>query len=232
LNEKNRLTPNPKLKLWAPKVRPERIWQLYQNDARGTIDEVLVHDVGIALYQRCESLLLVTSGRVTCPTCGTIFQTSWLGGRPEAVNQCPSCQWTITNGQYHATWRHQDLRAGNAEVAFRSYVEAYPRARSSRERTLLIDQLIHAFHIDLKSRAPNRSAANNLIEGSHARVVAMLDRLADDARGAPDRSDATSTWLATTEAMWKRRSGSSEAPRSTRPAVRKSGLGSGDQSPR
>ncbi|HLZ07020.1 MAG TPA: hypothetical protein VKT80_00380, partial [Chloroflexota bacterium] len=76
MNEKNRLTPNPKLKLWAPKVRPERIWQLYQNDARGTIDEVLVHDVGIALYQRCESLLLVTSGRVTCPTCGTIFQTS------------------------------------------------------------------------------------------------------------------------------------------------------------
>ena len=31
---------------WAPKVNPAKIWQLYQNDARGTVDNVLVADVG------------------------------------------------------------------------------------------------------------------------------------------------------------------------------------------
>src|SRR5258708_28782977 len=53
-------------RLWAPKVRPEKIWQLYQNDARGLVDETLVDDVGLALYLRCESVLLVSAGRIKC----------------------------------------------------------------------------------------------------------------------------------------------------------------------
>ena len=52
---------------WSPKIRQSKIWQLYQNDARGTIDEILVEDVGLALLQRCESIRLVTQRKVESP---------------------------------------------------------------------------------------------------------------------------------------------------------------------
>jgi hypothetical protein len=55
---------------WAPKVRQEQIWRLYQNDARGLIDEELIDEVGWALYSRCQSILWVTDrNRVPCPRC-------------------------------------------------------------------------------------------------------------------------------------------------------------------
>jgi hypothetical protein len=40
-----------------------------------------------------------------------------------------------------------------------------------------IDQLIHSFHISLRTGKLNRSFANNLIEGSHDQVVEFLDQL-------------------------------------------------------
>ncbi len=69
-------------------------------------------------------------------------------------------------------------------------------------------RMIHAFHIGLKGGAPHRSAANNLIEGSHAQVVAMLDRLTYDEDGDPTRREAKDVWRAATEDMWERRTGS------------------------
>ena len=46
---------------WAPKVRQAKIWQLYQNDALGAVDEALVEDVGYRLLQRCRSIQLATA---------------------------------------------------------------------------------------------------------------------------------------------------------------------------
>ncbi len=45
---------------WAPKVRRDLIRRLYQNDAHGLVDDDLINAVGFALYQRCESILMVT----------------------------------------------------------------------------------------------------------------------------------------------------------------------------
>ena len=39
--------------VWAPKVQQSKIWLLYQNDARGTVDQVFVEDVRLILLQRC-----------------------------------------------------------------------------------------------------------------------------------------------------------------------------------
>ena len=65
-----------------------------------------------------------------------------------------------------------------------------------------IDQLIHAFHIGLKTGQPGRSFANNLIEGSHVQVIALLDRLFEKSGGVDkDR------WRASVEEMFKRRRG-------------------------
>ena len=59
---------------WAPKVRQAKIWQLYQNDAHGTVDEALVEDVGYRLLQRCRSIQLATNRGLECPRCGTVFK--------------------------------------------------------------------------------------------------------------------------------------------------------------
>ena len=58
---------------WAPKIRQAKIWQLYQNDARGTVDEDLVGDVGYRLLQRCRSIQLATNRSLECPRCGAVF---------------------------------------------------------------------------------------------------------------------------------------------------------------
>jgi hypothetical protein len=38
---------------WASKVRQAQIRQLYQNDALGAADEILVKDIGLGLLDRC-----------------------------------------------------------------------------------------------------------------------------------------------------------------------------------
>jgi hypothetical protein len=53
----------------------------------------------------------------------------------------------------------------------------YPAARSYRDRILLIDELIHGFHVEEATRAPVKSAASKLLEGNKTEVVRFLDRL-------------------------------------------------------
>ena len=65
-----------------------------------------------------------------------------------------------------------------------------------------IDQLIHSFHISLRTGKVARSFANNLIEGSHDQVVEFLDRLS--ARpGGVDKDQ----WRAEISRMYKTRRG-------------------------
>jgi hypothetical protein len=191
---------------WAPKVVRARVWQLYQNDALGAIDEALVVDVGFSLWLRCKSIVMVTLFQVECPRCRRIFDVGRMEGT-ESI-ECPTsnCGWQVTGEQYHASWRHRDLLGSRALTAFQTYVEGYPRAGSSAERMFCIDRLIHAFHWDLKENAPNRSTAGNLIEGSHTQVVAFLDRLSFGESGIDKEH-----WRETVDAMMRRRRGGTPA---------------------
>jgi hypothetical protein len=187
---------------WAPKVRQAKIWQIYQNDALGAVDEALVEDVGFSLWSRCQSILLVSSGRVECPRCGEVFKIGAGEGTESIACPTPGCGWETTAEAYHNSWRHQDLLGCNALPAFQTFFDNYPRASSVRGRMLCIDQLIHAFHWDLKLNLPNRSAAGNLIEGSHAQVVAFLDRLSFG-----DTTITQAQWRETAGVMMRRRNG-------------------------
>ena len=167
--------------IWAPKVRQAKIRQLYQKDALGLADEILVEDVGLALLQRCQSIWLVTRREVECPRCGTIFALCEPGSwKPlPGVQTCPmpGCGWETTAEEWHESWRHRELLGTAAMGAIETYLQDYPRAKNDRERMVCIDQLIHAFHISLQTGQLNRSVANNLIEGSHDQVVEFLDQL-------------------------------------------------------
>jgi hypothetical protein len=166
---------------WAPKIQQSKIWRLYQNDARGTVDEVLVEDVGLALLQRCQSIWLATNRNVECPRCSAVFTLCEPGSWKTlpGVQTCPTpgCGWETTAEQWHDSWRHRELLGTAVLQPTGTYLHDYPRARTAEQRMVCIDQLIHAFHIGLETGRLNRSFANNLIEGSHDQVVAFLDQL-------------------------------------------------------
>jgi hypothetical protein len=196
---------------WAPKVRQAKIWQLYQNDARGTVDESLVEDVGYRLLQRCRSIQLATNRSLECPRCGVVFKLPesepwrFLPGAHPCPN--PSCGWETTAEEWHASWRYRDLQGRAALTAIEVYLRDYPRAITTQVRMLCIDQLIHAFHISLLDGGAGRSFANNLVEGSHNQVVDLLDRLFSLPGGV--KKDQ---WRDEVKKMYRRRRGMDDKP--------------------
>jgi hypothetical protein len=181
---------------WAPKLHPDRLARLYRLFMAGQADEALADDVGWALYLRCADILLVAARKCRCPRCRAEFAVT------EGQNACPGgCGFVVSGEQYHQSWRHTDLWCGNARACFERFCAAYPRAQVLEEKMILIDTLIHSFHIDLKTGRANRSAANNLLQGSLGQVVDALDALSGV---QPEKDDL---WRNTVEDMWRRRRG-------------------------
>jgi hypothetical protein len=191
---------------WSPKIRQAKIWQLYQNDALGAVDDALVVDVGFSLFHRCRSIWLVTRREVECPHCGMVFPMCELGSWKmlPGVQSCPTpgCGWETTAKEWHESWKHRDLIGTAAMQAIETYLQNYPRARKTQELMVCIDQLIHSFHISLRTGKAGRSFANNLIEGSHDQVVEFLDRLSAKTGGV-DKDQ----WHAEIDSMFNRRRG-------------------------
>ncbi len=194
---------------WSPKIRQAKIWKLYQNDALGAVDEILVEDVGLGLLQRCQSIWLVTHREVECPRCGATFSLCEPGiwKTLPGVQTCPTpgCGWEITADEWHESWRHRELLGTAAMQPVETYLRAYPLARTTEARMVCIDQLIHSFHISLRTGRFNRSFANNLIEGSHDQVVEFLDKLS----AKPDGVDKDQ-WRAEINQMYNTRRGKNE----------------------
>ncbi len=191
---------------WAPKIRQAKIWQLYQNDAMGMVDEALVEDVGYVLFHRCRSIWLVTHCQVECPRCGAVLTLgdpdTWQMLPGAQACPAPGCGWETTSAAWHASWKHRDLLGTAAVAAIETYLHDYPLARTAEARMVCIDQIIHAFHISLRTGKAGRSFANNLIEGSHEQVVDLLDRLF-----AIDNGIDKDHWRAEVKSMFTRRRG-------------------------
>src|SRR5688572_9074713 len=138
---------------WSPKVRPDKIRRLYEQDARGIVDDELIDDVGLTLHARCRSIVLVNAGQVACPRCGEVFKVTRTyrertKGEPEPdpteVVRCPTpdCGWETTRGQWGDSWRHRELHAGWGLPPLQQFAERYPSARTPRARMLMIDRLL------------------------------------------------------------------------------------------
>jgi hypothetical protein len=189
---------------WARRAEREKIRRLYTLDAKGLVDEELIDEVGYAMFARCESIRTVTEaahGRVTCPRCRSIIGRvrSRDGGGKDQVLQC-SCGWSATWGQYLKSYQGKQLMGGAAFPAFLEFLEAWPKARSPRDKLLLIDRLVHALHVNLietKGLLFARSAAVNLIEGRLKDVNALLEELAYGERSTPELLEARDRWRAT-----------------------------------
>ncbi len=196
---------------WGPRVSKQKIRRLYESDAAGIYDEALIDDVGITLLVRCRHILQIRAagrGRVTCPRCArqrvhTVIERAPHGrgrgsrGDPrDEVITCPVCGWRITWGAYRTSYKRKQLSAGGAVSAFQRFVDAYPKARTPREKMLVIDRLIHEFHYSLKDRPgqPTRPVATNLIEGKTTDIEPFLDELAYGTAWPGEAEERRQTW--------------------------------------
>ena len=164
---------------WAPKVRVDLIVRLYVSDADARRDAERIDEVGWRLLARSQDVLLVSDTKVVCPECGATFVVPWIGEPGRRESHCPGCGWTISAGDYHASFEHRDLYGVGARAAFSDYVARYPRLRTYTEKMLAIDRLVHAVH------TTGGLAARNLFEGRARDVLTALDSLAGPAAQAP-----------------------------------------------
>ena len=177
---------------WARKVRPDLIRRLYKADAQGISDIELIDEVGYALLVSCESILTCTeahSGRATCPRCKA--KITHNGDKLSAL--ICACGWETHWGTYLASYQHRGLVGGLALPAFVRFAEQWPRARTDRDKMLLIDALIHACHVDVRFGA-TRPAASNLIEGKTKELLAFLDELAYSDLSTPGMRETKNAW--------------------------------------
>ena len=182
---------------WAGKVPQWKIRRLYETDARGIIDADRIDEVGWALWDRCDSILTVTAahyGHVRCPACGSDIGRQQPPPDDEHVI-CAACNWQIAWKTYHQSYRGKQLFGANAVDVFRAYHQAFPQASTSSAKMLLIDQLIHAFHLGLTDIG--RPAAANLIEGSLREVIQFLDALTNNGASAAGVGDSKEAWRRT-----------------------------------
>jgi len=182
---------------WAPRVKMNVIKRLYELDGLGIRDEELIDKVGWALLARCQSFITAVEavrGQVRCPLCS---QTIHHNAGKDEVLKCPSCSWEMAWSEYFKTIQHKQLSGAEPVlVFFREYKRKFPIAREPEKKMLLIDQLIHCFHINLvKGKVePTRCAAVNLIEGSLNSVVDFLNRLSYGSESTPGLMETWKNW--------------------------------------
>jgi hypothetical protein len=154
--------------------------QLYDSDAAGFQDMELCDEVGMILYMRCRTYVLVHRNEVECPVCHTVFEVLRPGERiDQSETHCPhkGCTWSTTRATYRQSIRNHYAFPGRAIDAFQSFYERYPHARTYKAKMLLIDQLIHQFHVDERSGSAVKTVASRLFEGNKKAVVRFLDEL-------------------------------------------------------
>lgn len=170
------VVPDPSKIRWAPMLPTAKLIRLYEANAAGLLDDELLDDVGWRLWDRLSDVVRVTRGRVHCPDCRAEFQVRERNREPDQPVPCPTCGWSITSRAWHRSWEHRDLNGPCPE--FEPFVDAWPNARTIRDRMLLIDGVVHALHVASRDDLPGNFAARNFLEGSRPKVVALLEELA------------------------------------------------------
>ena len=181
---------------WAGKVSRRDIRRLYDSDAQGLLDEDLLNKVMYTIHARvCDMFEVMEAqkfGRVKCRNCGaSIPQPYWMGGRfKKNLLVCTKCGWHTTCGEFYGSYTGKDLLPGSRKDLFQDFLDRLPSAHTPREKMLLLDWLIHVFHVH--SGVSGRLVAMNVIQGSRDQLIELLSALA-----SVDSSQAAKeAWLA------------------------------------
>ena len=190
---------------WAPRAPQPKLRRLYEGVATGLVDDTLVDDVGLTLYLRCRSILLVQDIHhrriLPCPSCGRAIALpgpEWPADSSDVVLSCDACSWTLPWSVYRETFRHQELWAEGASDICKEYVCLWKTARSQTDKFLAIDRVIHRWHWETTEPQPSfgvgRPTGVNLIEGSRKAVIAFLDGLTYGQSSPVEATTARDAW--------------------------------------
>ena len=169
---------------WSPRLKRHDIIRLYARDAEGIYDEDLINEVGYGLLARCEDILKVTlhhsrdwRGHQKCPNCRASLKRDFCAGerpvRPMSLlHTCPACGWAGERKQHKSTCRQNGLFCHGCMVpCIRRFVDGFPVARTPQQRMVMIDTLIHYYHL----AASGLFVPCPLLEGSPEEVTELLD---------------------------------------------------------
>ena len=186
-----------------------KIRRLYEGDALGMLDEDLLDDVGHAIYIRCQDILEISAaqrGRVKCRNCGKVIRrrqgkrsthahggTVLESGEAELL-RCHRCAWQVTWGDYLRSVKGQRLDELGVELPLGDFVREWPAARSLGAKLLLIDRLIHEFHVT--ADGPGCPLGVNVIKGNASEVYELLKSLSYGPASTPGVQQADQRWRA------------------------------------
>jgi hypothetical protein len=164
---------------WAPRVPMDWLRRLYEQDAAGVVDDELIDKVGYRLYERARDCIVVSEnarGRITCPMCRAKVDED-----DDRFLTCSSCGWSSDYASFHKSWQHMELVSTGIRDFLEEFIAAWDRARTSKQKMLAIDRLIHKWHwenvLAERGGGVGRPAGVNLIEGSRKQVLQFLENL-------------------------------------------------------
>jgi len=174
--------PRPDKFHWAKRVARRDIQRLYESDERGLLDDELLDSVHYAIHARVRDMFEVreaqTFGRVKCRSCGTPVPQPYQMGSQSKNNglQCERCGWQTTCGEFYASYTGKSLLPGSVAHIFEAYLERFAAAETPAQKLLLIDWLIHQFHVNQGvARMP---VGENVIQGTTDQVRELIEALA------------------------------------------------------
>ncbi len=173
---------NPDKFHWAKRVSRRDIQRLYESDAKGLRDEDLLNEIHYAIYVRVCDMFEVRDaqqfGRVKCRQCKTpVSQPYQMGTRNKhKVLKCEKCGWQVTCGEFYKSYTGKSLLPGSVVDIFERYLEGFSKAKTPSQKMLLIDWLIHQFHV--MQDVAQKPVGQNVIQGTADQVCELIESLA------------------------------------------------------
>jgi hypothetical protein len=162
---------------WNKKVSRSDLWRLYQGEAKGLLDEVLLDDIGLTFYLRCKQAKEVRDcmekGQIICHHCGEILQPNSY----TAPVTC-ACGYSYTYREYRRSCNAVNMPGGRATPIFENFFQKWPGCKDTRPKMFLIDWLVHECHVTLMSGEKGRSVCVNLIDGTIKQISELILKLA------------------------------------------------------
>ena len=186
---------------WCKKVSRNDLYRLCVGEAKSMLDELLLEEIGLTIYTRCiqakEARAHMDKGEIICHHCGAVLQAGRVSPSgavlisQAGVINC-ECGYSYTYREYRRSCNAVNMPGGRATPIFENFIQKWPNCKSTKDKMMLIDWLIHECHVTLMSGERGRSVCINLIEGSLKQISELIDKLAYGNQLATLPSDTSS----------------------------------------
>lgn len=160
---------------WPSKLDIFKLKRLYKLDAKGIQDISLADEIGLTLYLRCkygkEDMERMEKYIIRCHNCG-----KELDGK-EDFRQC-NCGYQYSYKEYRRSYCKNNMPSGAAAKVFEEFIVKWSLSKSYNEKMILIDALLHEFHLSLISGVVHRPVAMNFMDGTRRQVESIIYDLA------------------------------------------------------